>query len=116
MRFGMIVAAVLIAFAGTASADPVGGPKRASGVLMPGGVVSYTIALRANELTIFSVIGDGDGDIDCSAIDENGNIVAIDTSAEDKCTLRIAPRWTGPFNFVLINNGDIASRYVARAF
>jgi hypothetical protein len=80
-------------------------------VLNGGGRVEYSHFLPSHERTVFTVVGDGDGDIDCFLYDEHGNRVEQDTRPVDGCVVFIMPAWTGRFTFVLRNNGRQASAY-----
>ena len=95
----------------TAAADPVGGKQTDEDLLRAGQTVSYTLALRGGEETLFTLRGDGDGDIDCCVFDESGNRVACDTDTTDICQIYVYPRWTGVFYFQAQNNGTSASYY-----
>ena len=57
----------------------------------------YFTLERWNDYQIFSVC-DGDcGDIDLRLYDENNNLVASDTKADDTPAVAISPKWTGRF-------------------
>jgi hypothetical protein len=109
--FAAIVVSVLT-YAGIAEASPVKGTYHDTDVLVADATVTYTLRLKGDELTSFRVLGDNDGDLDCSVFDEFGNEVAKDADYTDTCSMEVKPRWTGPFKLVITNNGHEADRYV----
>jgi hypothetical protein len=69
--FSILIASILVA--STVSADPTHGAQSAYGVIAPGEVDVFTTRCNADEVTVFAVLGDGDGDTDCYLYDDNGN-------------------------------------------
>jgi hypothetical protein len=110
-----VLTSLVLFSAGSVQADPVGGPKFDSDLLRPGQTVEYGMALRGEELTLFRVDGDGDGDIDCALFDEDGNAITNDVSGTDGCIMSVTPAWTGRFTVRLVNTGSEASKYTFRA-
>jgi hypothetical protein len=110
----LIIASLLVA--STASADPVGGTKRGRGVIAPGETDTYEVVCRADELTVFEVNGDGDGDIDCKLYDEGGHQVDSDTSPRDGCRVSVPPAWTGAFELRVTNAGRYTSAYTVKVW
>lgn len=92
----------------------VGGPKYAYGTVSAGGTDWYTVAFRAGELAIVTVIGDGDTDLDLYVYDANGNLIDSDTDYTDNCVCTWTPRWTGNFRIKIVNRGRVYNRYVLR--
>jgi hypothetical protein len=84
-------------------------------VLVPGQSKVYynQVFVGRTDAAVF-VSGDGDGDIDCTVTDENGNEVANDKDALDNCILRWRPIWTGPFTITVTNNGGMTTVYTLR--
>jgi len=74
-------------------------------VLSPNDKFTHAFLLDRLEVTQVMVNGDGDGDVDCFLFDENGNAVASDNSAEDRCYLRVVPKWRGLFILRIVNVG-----------
>lgn len=57
----------------------------------------YFYLNRGDDYAIFAVC-DGDcGDMDLRVYDENGNLVASDTSTDDRPMVTVSPRWSGSF-------------------
>lgn len=112
--FATIALVAMSLVGSTALANPTGGQKVDHDVLRPGASVTYYVNLNANELTAATVIGDGDGDIDCVLFDNNGNIVDSASDVSDSCYLTVMPRWTGLFQLVVKNNGIYSSMYDLR--
>ena len=110
-KLSIAIALILTAFASTAAADPVGGAQSDTGILSPGASDSYRVPLNADEVTLFKVQGDGDGDLDCYLYDDNGNLVGSDTDETDTCLVRVNPRWPEAFRFVVTNHGHIYDAY-----
>jgi hypothetical protein len=88
----------------TSAASPVM-PFSDTIVLSPEDRFTRAFLLNRLETTQVLVNGDGDGDVDCFLYDENGNVVAADNSVEDRCYLRVVPKWRGVFILRIINNG-----------
>ena len=98
-----------------ASADPIGGEKQGWGIAPPGEAATYEVL--TDELpTVFQLTGDGDGDIDCFALDTNGNVLARDTRYYDGCRLTVGRGYVSIVRFKFINNGHIASQYTVRIY
>jgi hypothetical protein len=93
-----------------AAADPVGGEKRGWGIVAPGERATYELVLD-DGTTIFQLTGDGDGDIDCFAVDTNDNVLARDTRSYDGCRLTVSRGYYSIVRFKFINNGSDASAY-----
>ena len=100
----------------SAFANPTRGVASASDLLRPGQVVTYRVMLEPNEVTRFIVRGDGDGDIDCVLLDDNGNEIGRDTDSTDTCVIDVSPYWRATFTFRAVNNGSLSSLYSFRAF
>lgn len=72
----------------------------------------YTITFRAGEIARVGVVGDGSTDLDLYVYDENGNLIASDTDATDRCLVEFTPKWTGAFRVRIVNNGMVYNQYV----
>ena len=110
------IIALLTFISATSFADPIGGTRTAKGLVRPGEVDVYSIPLRANELTRFVAQGDGDGDIDCFAYDDNGNLIGQDSDSTDTCLIDIRSFWSATFKFVIKNNGSSTDSYFMKAY
>ena len=107
-----VVCVCLLAAAGFAPADPVGGPKVAKDTVQANGTDAYTVAFRANEVTRVRLTGDGDTCLELRVYDENGNLVAGDTAGfGDARQVLITPKWTGKFTIKIRNIGNVYNRY-----
>jgi len=60
-------------------------------VVLQGGV-TYTIFVDPFQVGV---------DFDLGVLDENGNLVAQDTSTAPNAVCCVTPRWTGPFRLVV---------------
>jgi hypothetical protein len=90
-----------------------GGPGIDHDRVEAGQTVYYSdLTFIGGELAIIDVQGDGDTDLDCWVYDENGNLIEEDTDYTDHCILRWTPSWTGPFELVIKNYGDVWNAYV----
>lgn len=109
--------ALLMALAGAllssqiAWADPVGGGVCRDDVVLEGASEEYDVYLRGGETTLILVEGDGDTDLDLYVYGENGNLLASDTDASDRCVAFIRPDWTGRFTIRVVNYGDVFNRF-----
>jgi len=97
-------------------ANPTRGSVADANVLQPGQVVTYRLLLEPNEITRFIVRGDGDGDIDCIVLDDNGAVVGTDADSTDSCMIDVSPIWRATFTFSAVNNGRRSSFYQFRAY
>lgn len=66
---------------------------------------------EGDELARIVVRGDGDTDLDCVVLDENGNEVARDSRESDLCLLEWTPAWTGSFSLAVFNLGNVYNDY-----
>lgn len=87
-----------------------------SGFIRPGETQSMVVVLPADELMIFKLYGDGDGDIDCAVYDEYGNRGDYDNRALDGCRLDVTAINRGVFRYVITNNGSVSSYYTYRLY
>jgi hypothetical protein len=107
----------MLTFASTSViANPTRGVASDSDLLRPEQVVTYRVMLEPNEVTRFFLRGDGDGDIDCILLDDNGNEIGRDTDSTDSCVIDVNPRWRATFTFRAVNNGSLSSLYSFRAY
>jgi len=118
MKFKNIFAtiATITLLTATAAADPTYGTQSGHGVIAPGELDVFAVRCNSDETTVFAVVGDGDGDVDCVLLDGNGNEVGRDNDYTDTCRIMVTPRWTGLFRLEIRNNGRFASAYFLRAF
>jgi len=107
--FGVITS--LLFASSVALADPTAVTVSDNDLLLSGQTTRYGITCNATEMTLFVIVGDGDGDIDCCLLDENANVVECDNRPTDGCVLRVTPAWTGKFYFVATNTGKSATYY-----
>lgn len=96
-----------------ADAGVIGGARSAHAVVGGGGTHSYQFPLYAGEMTYISVSGDGDSDLDCYLLDDNGNEVDRDDDNTDECRIVVRPRWAATFRLVIRNRG-VANEYTLR--
>ena len=111
MRTSLLAMALGLFFSSSALADPVGGTKVDEDLLRPEQQVQYTIALRGGEQTLFTLRGDGDGDIDCCLFSSSGLRLKCDVDETDICSISFWPSSTGVFYFRAVNSGRSASYY-----
>lgn len=118
MKFKNIFAAIaaLTLLTAHASADPTNGPQYGRGLIAPGELDVFATRCNSDEPTVFAVLGDGDGDLDCVLLDSLGNEVGRDDDYTDSCRIMVTPRWTGRFRLEIRNNGRMSSAYLLRAF
>ena len=90
----------------------MGGPKRATTEVRAYATDVFTLRFRGGENAIISLSGDGDTDLDLYVYDENGNLVASDTSGKDDCRVRFFPKTTGNFKIKVKNLGNVYNRYL----
>lgn len=90
----------------------MGGPKRATTEVRAYATDVITLRFRGGEAAIISLSGDGDTDLDLYVYDENGNLVASDTSGKDDCRVRFFPKTTGNFKIKVKNLGNVYNRYL----
>lgn len=108
MKIRAILASVLLAsalFAAPAKAGDVRGTQTWSGVIGVGRTSQFLFIFKGDEMARVIVRGDGDGDIDCTLSDENGNVVSRDNDDTDTCLVRVTPLRTGEFTLRVKNNG-----------
>ena len=93
--------------------DPIGVPGAQNG--QPG-KVELKVVYEGGKLAEFSLIGDGDSDLDVVVYDKDNNIVAkdVDPSAaegggSDICVCRWMPKETAEFRILIINNDPVAN-------
>jgi hypothetical protein len=55
--------------------------------------------------------GSGATNLDLYVYDENGNLICSDTDYSDIAYCGWTPKWTGPFDIVVINRGSSSNRY-----
>lgn len=108
------VALVSMAFAATAQADTVGGPKGADDSIEAYQTITYNASFYGNALARVGIIGDGDTDLDLYVYDENGNLIASDTAAGDRCYVSWVPKWTGRFIIKVVNRGSVYNDFRLR--
>jgi hypothetical protein len=108
----MLLMLFLSAFA---FANPVGGKQHGWGVINPGETQEYKVLVDKNT-TVFTINGDGNGDINCYAIDENNKELNRDISGYDGCRLTVYPANITMIRFVITNNGSEASRFNTRIY
>jgi hypothetical protein len=96
----------------SALASPVGGALSTVDRVEPRTTDTYrNIKLRADEVTIVKVRGDGDTDLDLYVYDQNDNLIAKDTDYTDQCVVRLTPKWTGGFTIKIVNRGRVYNKY-----
>lgn len=74
-------------------------------------VDTYTLNFDGGRLAAIRLKGDGDTDLDLYVYDENGNLIASDTSYGDGCSVAWTPRWSGPFIVRAKNLGGVYNQY-----
>jgi hypothetical protein len=104
-----VIFSVLGLITSTAIAGDIRGTFYDKNVLGVGDVTKYDLKLEKDVVTKITIIGDGNGDIDCWLSDENNNVVIQDTDKMDTCYIKINPLLTGPFTLKVINSGKNAS-------
>lgn len=96
-------------------ATPVGGASRGWGVIKPGETTEYKI-LVDKYITVFSINGDGNGDINCYAINEKDQEVNRDISGYDGCRLPVYPGEITMMRFIIKNDGNEPSHFNTRIY
>jgi hypothetical protein len=77
-------------------------PLLGGGVLGPGQTEAFDVVLQGGvSYTIFVDPYQVGVDFDLGIFDENGNLVAQDTSTAPNAVCVVTPRWTGPFRLVV---------------
>lgn len=71
----------------------------------------FTIEFQGGEIARVAVSGDHSTDLDLYVFDQNNNMIVSDTDATDTCFVEWTPRWTGPFQVLVVNNGQTANVY-----
>lgn len=107
-----VAAALLVTLPVTALAGAVGGPKYSSTQVNAGATDVFEVSFAAGEAATVLISGDGDTDLDLYVYDENGNLVASDTSSSDSASVSWTPLWTGAFRVEVKNLGNVYNRYV----
>lgn len=110
-----LVVLTFLSFTGLAAADPVDELTERS-ALSPGEIDTYTVYLKGGEITRLFVRGDGDGDIDCVILDDDGDVVAADNGSSDVCDIYYAPARTGRFTVAIGNAGRVTDIYRLRLY
>lgn len=95
----------------TAIAGQVGGPTGHRDTVLTNSSDSYNITFRGQELAQVLIRGDGSSDLDCFAVDNNGNLVDSDVDFTDTCLLEWNPIWTGKFRITIVNVGNSDNEY-----
>ncbi len=83
------------------------------GVARPGQTLSYDIGSAPGNRISILVDGDGDGDIDCVLVDDDGDVVSQDRDATDTCLLQGRSR-EYHYTLRITNNGRRSSLFTAR--
>lgn len=98
----------LFMVAGMASAAPVTSEYR-KGVLAPN--ASFSLDFWANNvgITVVTVVGDGNGDIDCRLATPSGNM--NETSAVDGCTFSVSPLTLAFYDLWVVNKGSLPTNF-----
>ncbi|MDX1948011.1 MAG: hypothetical protein SFU86_21610 [Pirellulaceae bacterium] len=93
------------------NADPVGGGVCRDATAYAHGTRDFDIVLHGGEVTVFTLSGDGDSDLDLYIYDENGNLIGSDTGYSDEARVAIRPYWTGHFTIRVVNRGGILNNF-----
>jgi hypothetical protein len=72
---------------------------------------TYTVEFRGGEVARVGLEGDHSSDLDLYVYDQNGNLIVSDTDDTDLCLVQWTPRWTGPFQIKIVNNGQVSNVY-----
>lgn len=104
-------------------ASPVGGPERADGILLAGGVKAFTLTFRGGEEVMITGVAtkaagdDSDGmpDMDCFLFDSSENLVAKDDDKTNTCFIHGPIIKTATYHLALKNNGSAAAAFSVRA-
>lgn len=108
--FGLLITSIV----NTVSAVPIGGPLYSKGRVDAQETNEYSLLLDKGA-TVFTISGDGNGNIDCYAYDENGKEVNRDITGYDGCRLVVYPDHISKYRFVFTNSGDFSSTFYMRA-
>lgn len=87
----------------------VGGPRYAYNAVSAGHSIYYYISFRAREYAEVLVQSFSNVDLDLYIYDENGHLIASDSSYRSDAYVCFVPRWTGVFKVVVKNR---SSRFV----
>ena len=82
-------------------------------VTLPGSTTDNYDGVDFNGGEYAEVYAEGSGatNLDLYVYDENGNLICSDTDYSDIAYCGWTPKWTGPFDIVVINRGDSSNRY-----
>jgi hypothetical protein len=95
----------------TAKADPVGGSIFRSFSISANRYQTFTVNAYGNEVTRFTLRGDGDTDLDLFVYDCNGNLVVSDTGPSDQAVLLVTPFYTQTLTIKIVNHGSVYNDY-----
>lgn len=73
---------------------------------------SMRVTLKGHEPSVFNVVGDKAGKIDCKVYDHASVLVASDPGNGDRCHIELSPKATGEFRLVVHNDSENVDHYV----
>lgn len=115
LAFIVATLAVVLSLPSDAAADPAGGRIGPYAAIIPANTTSTrTVTLRGGEVTRFTVVGDGDTDLDCEV--ELNDVIYHDNRASDVCVIDVDVSKGGNVSFRIKNLGDVCNSYVWSAF
>lgn len=113
IMFGFVVALGLVVGSVDAQAGRVDGPiKTDPHALQPGESKTVRTVFEKEVIASVEVTGEGEGDIDCYLTDIDGQMMDMDTSPENYCTLMFVPERTESFHIRITNAGKTPVTYV----
>lgn len=106
MKLSIISIVCITLVSSVAIAAPVAGPITKVDVVKQHSDLKYVFLPRIKEETLITLIGNGQGDIDCTLLDNNGNVLVRDVSNADICILHYTPQKREMLTLSITNYGD----------
>jgi hypothetical protein len=111
MKKVLLAMASLLAVVPGAMATPVGGGVCRVSTVWSHSTETFDVVLYGGEVSYITVQGDGSTDLDLFVLDENGNLIAQDTSYSGNCSVWVRPYWTGRFTVRVVNRGSVYNQF-----
>lgn len=96
-----------------AMAAPVAGPIVKVDVVKQHSDMKYVFLPRIKEELTIVIVGNGQSDVDCTLLDNSGNVLVQDVTRADICVLHYTPQKREMLTLSVVNYGDKDDQFEA---